>query len=149
MSRPLASIGVLARTETTRLTSPAAPLTVTCAGSTTVSPISRPAGGVPRSTATSTVLVIDWSSTIWIVRGLTSMIVTRGSIASTLTRTLTGTPSGLTSVRSTVARKSTAVRRPAPVGARYRTCSTSLSSLALVITVPEGWLTGVIRMGPG
>ena len=116
-SRPLPSIGALARAATTRLTATDGPVTVTLAGSTVSSPMSRPAGGEPRSTTTSTTLGIDWSRTTWIDWGRKSRIVTRGSVATTVTRTLTGDPSGVTLARSTVARKSSAVRRPRSAGA--------------------------------
>ena len=58
----------------------------------------------------------------------------------TRTGTLTGSPSGLTLVRSTVARKSPGRGRWEPAGAMYRIDSTSRSWL--VMTVSAGWFCG-------
>ena len=93
---------------TTWLTADDGPVTLTVVGVNVISPTSMPAGTVPWSTSTGTCLVVTWSSTTWIVRGCESRMVTRGSMAVTVTRTLTGCPSALTFARSTVASKSSA-----------------------------------------
>ncbi len=145
-SRPLGSRLTLTVAATTWLTSEAGPVTVTSAGSVVGSPTATPEGAGPRTTRTGTVLVVRTSSTTWICCGCTSTIVTRGSSGVTITRTVVGWPSGLTLVRSTVARKSWASCRGIPAGARYRIWSTSCSWL--VTTVFAGGFTALIVIGP-
>ena len=144
---PLPSIVAVTRALTTRLTAADGPVTTTSGGVTVASPTCRFGGGSDCVTMTLTVLLTFVSRMTWMVRGLKSRMVTRGSTAVTLTRRLTGFPSGLTFARSTVARKSSARRRPRSAGAMYWICSTSFHWF--VITVPAGWLTGSTVMGPG
>ncbi len=123
------------------------PVTRTVSGVTVTSPTTSPSGGCARSTTTGTSLDTFWSRLTWMDRGRHSRIVTLGSTPVTFTRTVVGLPSGSTSSRSTVARKSSASRRPTSAGAMYRICSTSLSWL--VMTVLGGWFTAVTGTGPG
>ena len=103
---------------TTLSTSDLAPSTVTCFGSTSMTPTVSPVGGTPCSISTGTVRWVNWSSWMFTYGGLTLRIWIRASAFSTWTGRWTIWPLGSIPVRSTKAVNEEAVGAGTSVGAK-------------------------------